>query len=97
MRKILIIAISLCISFTAFAQKDTTVVVNSPAHFIEDKHINRAGKEITEYFVQLGEETFVSDKTSYKRWCTYKRFNIKNYILAAITDRKTKNTKVVIL
>lgn len=92
MKKILFI-IALAISMVANAQNDTTIV-KKDVRFDKETYTSKSGDTKEYYYAYIGDECYSSNKTSYERYKTYKRFGIKP-TYALITNKKGK--RIIIL
>lgn len=96
MKRIIIIVISIMISICAYGQKDTTIINYNTIDFSYETTISKTGKVKTEYLVNYRGSWYVTDKTSYNRYITAKRFNLYPNV-AIVTDKKTKAKKIIVI
>jgi len=96
MKRILIVIVSTIISIYAYGQKDTTIINSNLVNFSYETTISKTGKEKIEYLANYCGSWYVTDKVSYNRYITTKRFNLYPNV-AMIVDRKTKARKIIII
>lgn len=93
MKKIITIIAAIVLSCTLFAQNDT-IPLKGECNFVKEEYTSKAGEIKTYYYCIYNGETYASNKQSYERAKSYKRFNAK-YFAILITNKKSK--RVVIL
>lgn len=93
MKRIITIIATIVLSCTLFAQNDT-IPLKGECHFTKEDYISKSGEVKTYYYCEYKGETYASNKQSYERAKSYKRFNA-NYFAVMIQNKKSK--RVVIL
>lgn len=96
MKRLIVILLSLALGATAYAQKDTTLVNANLTTFGIEQNLSKTGEVKTGYIVLYKGVYYVTDKTSYKRYVTAKRFGVVPNV-ALVTDEKTKAKKIIVL
>lgn len=96
MKHFLVLLLSFTLGVTAYAQKDTTLINSSQVSFNIDQRVTKTGEKKSEYYALYKGVYYVTDKTSYKRYVTSKRFGASPNV-ALVTDEKSKAKKVIVL
>lgn len=95
MKKLIVMLVCMVLSVAAYAQKDTTLIHKNVV-FDTEVTQSKTGNEKINYIAKIDGVWYLSDKTSYTRYQTAKRFKA-NPNIAIVEDKKTKSIKVIVL
>ena len=96
MKKIIIAVIMATLSICCYAQIDTTLIKSSQVTMETESYVNKKGETKTSYWCLWNGETYQSDKTTYRRYNTYKRYGA-NPQFAILTNKKSRAQRIIIL
>ena len=96
MKKIIIIAILIMVASTCYAQIDTVLITGSKITMETESYVNKKGQAKMNYWCLWDGEVYQSDKTTYRRYNAYKRYNA-NPQFALLTNKKSRAKRIIIL
>lgn len=96
MKKIIITAIFIMVASICYAQIDTVLIVSSKITMETESYVNKKGQAKTNYWCLWDGEVYQSDKTTYRRYNAYKRYNA-NPQFALLTNKKSRAKRIIIL